>query len=231
MAVTDYEAKRILEDLRTHHAGPVYEWDTFTAKLERLLGDYAERRTIQAHMIRDVAKLAYGHIAEQLAQPQTERDAQVAKLEGVIERLEKRYAERGDTIRRLDAALEEKRSIHEARSKADDDQVEVTFTNGYKGWTVEQLEEIAYRLRLGGATDDTRVDITAHSAKGLVVDPTLVQLDVRRHDTAPQPLRVDPPGNDRTPDGLPHAPWMPGRLAVLGAALAAVATLIVRWLG
>ena len=57
MTVEDYEARRIIEELRRNHA-PVYDWDTFDARLERCVKDYADRRTIQAHMVRDSAVCA-----------------------------------------------------------------------------------------------------------------------------------------------------------------------------
>lgn len=204
MSVEDWEARSILNDLQRRYAGPIHDWDTFTSRLERRLKDHAGRRTINAGMIRDVAQEAYGYVAEQLAAPQAERDDQLVKLEGVVERLEKRLHDQSATIRAQADLLDEKRTIREARSKADDDQVEVTFANGYTGWTVEGLEEIAYRLRLGGAVDDTKVSITDSRATGLVADPTLVQLDMRPPaPRKPEPMRLDPPEYDRKPSLLP----------------------------
>lgn len=197
MTVEDYEARRIIEELRRDHA-PAYDWDTFDARLTRCVKEYADRRTIQAHMVRAVAELAYGYVAEQLAatdrEQATERDAQVAKLEGVIERLEEHQKVLRSTNAHLTKALNEKHTIREEREAArGDGDTQVTIRNDYKGWTVAMLEEVAYRLRSGGAVDGTPVDVDQHRAVADVPAPNTVTLEApTRVPNAPSEPHVMP---------------------------------------
>lgn len=193
MTVEDYEARRIIEELRRDHA-PACDWDTFDARLTRCVQGYADRRTIHANMVRDVAELAYGYVSEKVAAPDREqaiqREAQVAKLEGVIERLEGQLAtarEHRDFYRRQAA---EKRTIREEREAArGDGDTQVTIRTDQHGWTVAQLEEIAYRLRSGGAVDDTPVDVDQRRAVAHVPAPNTVTLEAPRK---PPVMPLDP---------------------------------------
>lgn len=209
MTVEDYEARRIIEDLRRDHA-PVYDWDTFDARLKRCVEGYAGRRTIHADMVRNIAELAYGYVAERLAaadQEQTvEREAQVAKFEGVIERLEKHLATVREQRDFYQQRCDEKRTIREEREAArGDGDTQVTISTGYEGWTVAMLEEIAYRLRSGGAVDDTPVDLDNRRAIADVPAPNTVTLEAPSRE--PEPTRLDSP----THDG-PRARWSVPRL-------------------
>lgn len=197
MTVEDYETKRILRDLEKRHANTTDEWETFTWKLERTLANYAGRRSIQSHMIREVAELAYGHVAEVVNPRDTACDEQLQRLVGVIERLEDRVeVYRGRTVQ-LEEALSEKRTIREEREAArEEGETDVVISNGYVGWTVAGLEEIAYRLRSGGAIDDTPVEVSQSHARASVPAPNVVTLDHRPKEPAPpeaptqQPLRT-----------------------------------------
>ena len=226
MTVEDYEARRIIEALRRDHA-PVYDWDTFDARLARCVSNYADRRTIQAHMVRDIAELAYGYVAEQLAsvdrERAMEREAQVAKLEGVIQRLEEHQKVLRSTNARLtkalDEALDEKRTIREEREAArGDGDTQVTIRTDHHGWTVAHLEEVAYRLRSGGAVDDTPVDVDQHRAVADVPAPNTVTLGVPSQSPV---MRLDPGEVEPTPRDF-------GFLAMAGAvAVGLVAALMV----
>lgn len=219
MTVADYEARRILDDLRQQHAGP--DWSTFTNQLERTLRDYADRRTIHAGMIRDVAEIAYGYVAEQLAAPTTERDQLAAKLQGVIERLEERLDQERERNAQWRKAVEEQRILREKREAADDGLIDVRFENSRRHWTVEDLEDIAYRLRLGGGSDDTVVEMSEWFARAKVVDPTLVSLDLARNPEPPrkpEPMRLDPPEyDDDRATGI--ASWSTARIAGVSVAV------------
>lgn len=216
MTVEDYETNRILRDLQQQH-GISDEWDTFTARLERSLKDYAGRRTIQADMIRRVAELAYGHVAEVVTARDAGREAQVQKLVGVIERLEDRVTTYRTRNEQLERALSEKRTIREEREAArEDGETDVTISNGHVGWTVAGLEEIAYRLRSGGAVDDTPVEVDKTHAKASVPAPNMVTLT---------PATVPPPEPAEALDvisqprwaRLPH--WVIGVIATLAGIL------------
>lgn len=197
MTVEDWETRNILEDLQRRHTPD--PWDTFANRLEVTLRNYADRRTIQAHMIRDVAELAYGYVDEQLAAPQAERDAQVQRLVGVIERLERRTEIYQTRTKQLERALSEKRTIREEREAARQDaETDVTISNGYGGWTVAGLEEIAYRLRSGGAVDDTPVEIDKSRAVASVPAPNMVTL------TAPTTAQL---AADEPENGQPLVEW------------------------
>lgn len=81
----------------------------------------------------------------------------------------------------LRKANEEKRFLREAR-KRDGSDVEVTIDREYGSfWTIADIEEIAYRLRAAGGTDDTEVKSTTQTFTASVPDPNVVTLGRSTH--------------------------------------------------
>lgn len=162
---------------------------TFEARLARTLEEHAGSRTIRAQMIRDVAELALGRVAELQAQHAAELDALAQRHAGALEgqafthearvaRLEKDRDDWQQLCQSAQKRLDEKRTIRqELEQAAGADDCKVIIATDYHGWTVAGLEEIAYRLRTGGAGDDTPVDVRGSRAVAMVPAPNLVQLD------------------------------------------------------
>lgn len=162
---------------------------TFEARLARALEEHAGSRTIKAQLIRDVAELALGRVAELQAQHAAELEALAERHAGQLEgqasahearvaRLEKSRDDWQQLCQSAQARLDERRTIRqELEQSAGADDCKVTIATDYHGWTVAGLEEIAYRLRTGGASDETPVDVSGSRAVAMVPAPNLVQLD------------------------------------------------------
>lgn len=175
MTVDRWEIERAVMDAWTATND---EGLTFEARLARALEEHAGSRTIKAQLVRDVAELALGRVAELQAQHAIALEAQAAAHAAALERVEKSRDEWRELCQSANERLDERRTIRqELEQSAGDTDARVTITNGYVGWTVAGLEEIAYRLRTGGAGDDTPVEVDKARAVAMVPAPNLVQLD------------------------------------------------------
>lgn len=91
-----------------------------------------------------------------------------------------------ESLRRV---LEGKRVLKEERER-DGDDVKVTIERGVGGWSVADIEEIAYRLRAGGATDETEVHLSTTRVAAHVPDPNVVTLGGGREIERPHPATM-----------------------------------------
>jgi hypothetical protein len=173
----------------------------FEERAHQIAESYEGRRTIQASMVREMLDLLEDRVteveqqhADRLAGLQAAHLAQVTLLEERVETYKARSQQLG-------AALEEKRTLREARERAGEE-VQVTIDRSLGGWTVADLEEVAYRLRCGGAVDDTPVKVTDWAASALVPAPDLVRLDRPALPERPvPPERWDPLHDPVVPEG------------------------------
>lgn len=175
----------------------------YDQELTALLEEYAGRRSAAAHLIRHVAALAVGHAAAAETRADQMLETLASKHAGVIEYLEQQLTASRESVSTYQRILDEKRTLTEQRkSAADPDYTEVIIGNDYRGWTVAQLEEIAYRLRTGGAVDDTPVAIDNHRATAIVPAPNMVTL-------APPPpaMRLEAPECDEAQASLLGQHW------------------------
>jgi len=137
----------------------------YEMQLAAVLDRYAGRRTVAAHMLRDCAELAVGRVAEVEAMHATyvrgltdSHAAEVAALRTDLE-TERR------AVRALQAELAGARVVHEDRRSAGSafggDKVACAFTNGSSVaiWSPAQLEEVAYRVRAAGGSDDEQIHV------------------------------------------------------------------------
>lgn len=157
-----WEIERHLDDARR----------SYDERLTGLLSEFSTRRSVQAQMVREVAELAAGRVAEVEAFHAAQAAAQAEQLERIQERERALHAQ----VAALHRQLDEKRSLREERDEQGEE-VQVRIARSLGGaWRVGDLEEIAYRLRCGGAVDDTAVKVTEHTATALVPAPDLVPL-------------------------------------------------------
>lgn len=213
-----WEAESAVENARAEAAR------TYDLRLTGLLEEYTGRRSASAEVVRQVADIAVGYATEaDRRAEQAVADAATAHA-AIVERLEDQATAQRDQIARLTDLLEEKRKLREAREKAGEE-VQVTIDRTLGGWTVADLEEIAYRLRCGGAIDDTTVKLTDYTATALVPAPDLVRLDrptpTRQPD--PRPAPATPETTTTTATRLNVV----GVVALLGV-LATLVTLLLR---
>lgn len=186
------------------------------ADLEAWRSRYSNRRTIAYAMLDEVYALANEAIALAEAKAEARADGRIAELERQRER-EQSYLETYRTrVRQLEDEVAEKRRLREEREQSGDE-VQVHIGRSLGGsWLVSDLEEIAYRLRCGGATDDTPVKVTEYTATAKVVAPELVPLSrpSERPALMPAPL----------PD---HVRFVARRLAALMGAAFVLGVLVV----
>jgi hypothetical protein len=109
---------------------------------------------------------------------------------------------RDQTIERLT----EDRKLQEAR-QAEGDEVRVRIDRALGGWTVADLEEVAYRLRCGGAADDTLIKWAEYSVSALVPAPDLVTLS-RPRPVVPAITYVPAPPETHPPMPTSLSVWL-----------------------
>lgn len=150
--------------------------------MQSLRRAYGDRRGLVPEMLNRADDLmtksiahAEARTAGRIEQAQADADRVVEQAEAKVdhEREMRRKAE--ERARNLQATLDEKRTFRDKRMR-DGDDVEVTILRDVSGWQVADLEEIAYRLRLGGAVDDTPIEIDKTAIRSHVPDPNVVSL-------------------------------------------------------
>lgn len=150
--------------------------------LSRLYSDYADRRGWGRDMLfqaTDLAEKAIEHAEKEAA---TQIAAAEARIEGRIEQAQTEADRQRDECegarrhaRSLQALLDEKRTLRDERQR-DGEEVKVTIGRDHRGWQLGDLEEVAYRMRMGGAVDDTPIKVGEYSISGNVPDPNMVSL-------------------------------------------------------
>lgn len=125
-------------------------------------------------------------IADHLAE--AESHGRVSELRHQLAACRAEVEERDARIRELSA----RNILDEERLDLADDpgRVRIRF-NGPGGWLLKDLEEIAYRLRLGGAVDTTVVEVWEYGIEAKVPAPDMVHLDppAAEPQTAPERVR------------------------------------------
>lgn len=158
---------------------------------------YQNKRTLGYALVDSCLKLVDSAMLE-------ERARWSGKLEQALEEVgrERKTLDRvREDNKRLRASLEEKTVLREARTRDGDEEVRVTIDRSLGGWCVSDLEEVAYRLRSGGAEDETPVKITDYSITANVPAPNLIPLT--RPSKTPEPLHVQPPVYDEPTNMVP----------------------------
>ena len=211
--VSTWEAEQAVRDARRAQDRAA---DAYDAQLTALLEEYAGRRSVAAELVRQVADLAVGHAAEADRRADQRVETLTAGHAAVIERLEERTEIYKTLVEQLKTTLTEKRTLLEERAQQGEE-VKVTIGRSLGGWQVADLEEVAYRLRCGGAFDETPVKVTDWTASALVPAPNLVPLT--RPDRTPQPQhRPEPLPDPEVPDGGGAIHW--GRVLVAALVVA-----------
>lgn len=183
---------------------------------------YTDRRTIGRQMLDRAEKLVKDAIAENTAY----FEGKIEQAQETAERWEKHYRLAEEQRSNLKRMLDEKRTLAETRSK-EGEEVRVQIARpDWKGWQICDLEEIAYRLRCGGAVDETPVKIDSREASALVPAPDLVKLESPRHVTPSEKVAAI-----LTPERPEPKRWSRGRTLVMASSGGALGALFVAILG
>lgn len=177
-------------------------------RLERLRDEYTNRRSVPRSLLDRAVQIVESSWLElqarhemQLAEADRQHAAQVARLEARATRAE-------DRVRELEAM---RTNLRESRETIDDGvlvKITAPRTATWRGetsdiprpWTLGELETVAYRLRLGGGTDDTEVRIKHQHTEATIPYPELV---------------MDAPAKPE-PTEAATIPWWQGARARLG---------------
>lgn len=159
------KARHSVQMLRINYTGRRPVADTLLGEFDAILDNAdAEMLEIIKAKEHDIALEYEGRIR------------QAEKREDDARNLAEKFRVNNEALRE---AAREKRVLREAR-KRDGSDVEVTIGREYdSSWTIADLEEIAYRLRAAGGTDDTEVKSTTQTFTASVPDPNVVTLGKR----------------------------------------------------
>lgn len=153
---------------------PYYE------QLERLRDAYSQRRGLVPEMLYEAEKIMGAALEYKDAQCQ-------GRVDEAHRETDRQTKWRLDAEERLREAQQQIRSDHELREYRTQDGVSAKVAFSLPGhWQVSHLEEIAYRLRCGGATDDSPVKIDNGQIRGWVPDASVVRLDLTKQSTQVQ---------------------------------------------
>lgn len=207
MTINRWDLDNAIRDARKDQAAAA---DGYNQALTALLEQYAGRRSAAAHLVREVADLAIGHAAEADRRAERLIEQATAAHTAIVAKLEADANQLHEHNRTLTRALDERRTIREVREEAaSPEDTDVVITNGYHGWTVAGLEEVAYRLRCGGAVDVTPVEVEKSRATATVPAPNLVPLS-RPEQREPAVEAVATPQAVPTPRRMDALPRMVG---------------------
>lgn len=195
-------------------------------KLGQLRMAYPNARSTTRQVVEQAIKLAdeLVHDAEVAAE---------ARADGRIEQAERQVEQHRHTAdvlrtrtRQLEEQLAEKRRLYEERQESGEE-VQVKIGRSLGGsWTIGDLEEIIYRLRCGGGTDDTPVTVNDYTATAKVVAPNLVPLVRPDAGKVDREIRPDMDIVEKAP------PPNPDRVIAFAVVVACVAFMlfdVVRW--
>ena len=203
---------------------------THAERLAEWRQTYTDRRTVPWQMLEAAERVLEWGLRD------AERGANiaVARAEGKLEeahaeteRVRESLTKQIETLREhrdmLQRQIDKKRTIAETRSQ-EGEQVRVQIgREGWNGWQIADIEEIAYRLRCGGAVDETPLKINDREASALVPAPDLVKLESPRHVTPAE--KVAKILTAEQPTKRKPMSWTT-RMLILGSASGAIGALL-----
>lgn len=167
--------------------------DKYEDQLDRVAEQYRGRRTVAASFVDEVVWLATAEREAAKARAEGADAAFETAKEGLLARIEALRSERDELQRQLQVV--DDRSLIFGHTQKGSETVIVIPSRLQSGaahaWEIQDLEEIAYRARLGGGSDRTPVDMDRQNCAVEVPLAPLIQLK----DTSPlddlQPQPVD----------------------------------------
>lgn len=165
---------------------------------------YTGRRTVPEQMVRELESIVETAFWVQRSNHEDELRRvrqechedlrkELAKKRSEITRLQGLCDSRRETIETQQKTLEAYQAPLKEKRKLDEDTVRITIDQRLGGWEVGDLEDIAYRLRSGGATDHTPIDWQTSAIHCNVPAPNLVPL---HRPGSVQPIQVRTPEFD-----------------------------------
>lgn len=142
-------------------------------ELDEIQGRYRDKRSVAYRLLGEVLEVARSAVAE----AEGRADGRIVE----VERYHQSTKDLADVLRRRVAQLEDQRRLVDDRFEHGPDAAQVSIRhalNDGQGWTVAELEEVAYRVRTGGGTDETRVKVTDSHAVAVVPAPYMVDLSI-----------------------------------------------------
>lgn len=207
--------------------------DPIAERLDAWADEYRGRRTVPGQMLDDARDLVRAAASYHARRARAELAAQAHAHDTTVDRLERQADHLRDLLtaaRKVQteqqALVAEKTRLREEREQHDHE-VQVTIGRTLGGWRVADLEEVAYRLRAGGAVDDTPVEMSTHTAKAKVPAPNLVPLVRLAPDTRAERLADTRPTPPAAP--APHPTWQQRATTTLGSPAGLFVTALLGW--
>jgi hypothetical protein len=175
--------------------------DPIASLLEEFRDEYSNRRTVPYELLTH----AIGLVEASGRYHAAEVDRVRAEYEERLRVVKRTVEVQKDVIGRLEAATGAGLSEERQRAIGKDGGVglvEVTFRRDplRARWWVSDLEEVAFRVRNAGGTDDTPVELREHSIAARVPDANQITLASPAINTRTlPPLVVEPPSYDYQP--------------------------------
>lgn len=183
--------------------------DPIAARLDDWAREYDGRRTVAGRMLNDARTLVdaaarhHHHLAEtRIYQQQQTHEAEVARLERQATQLRDQLAAARKVQTEAQALVAEKTRLQEEREQHDEE-VRIQIGRRLGGWQVGDLEECCYRLRTGGATDTTPVEVHDYWIRAKVPAPNLVPLTRPSDETRAERLAESRPAPAPAPTPVP----------------------------
>lgn len=156
----------------------------------RRLRDIQDRYRDRRGLVQELLPQCISLVESAYEAANKEAAEQITRMEGVCEgrvseanrrfdkeREERRHAEEKYT--EILTAMNAKRAFREERKKTDEE-VKIQLRKDYADdWSIKDIEEVAYRLRMAGGVDDTEVKLSEYYITSHVPDPNMIRLDLR----------------------------------------------------
>lgn len=174
---------------------------------------YANRRTVTHQMLSDAEKLVRDAIARELEQECREaktqrewdlerRERQVEHAEGMegwkVDRLRRQLAEAEVKIASMSPRMTQMREERETVEEGTIIRLLAPTVPSYgdktsaRPWRMGELEDVIYRLHLGGAADDTEVRFKRDAIEACVPCPEFALAPAPQRESAPESVTTSP---------------------------------------
>lgn len=154
-------------------------------RLVDLKEKYKDRRGLVQQFFYECVTLVENAHEEAFKQAAEQITRNEGFCEGKVAQANKRFDEEREARRNAEERYREiydemqaKRVFREERSK-NNEEVKINLRKDYaRDWSIKDLEEAAYRLRLAGGVDDTEVKLSEYFITSYVPDPNMIRIGI-----------------------------------------------------
>jgi hypothetical protein len=152
-------------------------------RLYNLKEKYKDRRGLVQQFFYECITLVESAHEEAFKQAAEQITRNEGFCEGKVAQANQRFDEEREARRRAEERyadiledMNAKRVFREERSKTNEE-VKINLRKDYsRDWSIKDLEEAAYRLRMAGGVDDTEVKMSEYFITSYVPDPNMIRL-------------------------------------------------------